>query len=119
MSTTKNELPPYSDNHVVDDHEDFDIDDHLPRYEESQQTVRKSIKTKDFLSTIENRGKPWAILALTANEPLSKNIPTFVEGSPVKGTVKLSLNRPEYIYSVYISVCPLQSSRGHFTYECL
>jgi len=117
MSTTKNELPAYSDNHVLDDHEDLDIDEHLPRYEESQQTV-KSIKTKDFLSTIDNRGKPWALLTLTANEPLSKNIPTFVEGSPVKGTVKLSLDRPEYIYSVYISVCLLQSSRGQLTYEC-
>jgi hypothetical protein len=113
MSTTEKELPPYSDNHVLDDHEDLDIDDHLPHYDESQQ-----IKTKDFLSTIENRGKPWALLTLTANEPLSKNIPTFIEGFPVKGTVKLSLHRPEYIYSVYISVCPLQSSRGQFTYEC-
>jgi len=117
MSTIRNELPAYSDNHVLDDHEDLDIDEHLPRYEESQQTV-KSIKTKDFLSTIDNRGKPWALLTLTANEPLSKNIPTFVEGSPVKGTVKLRLDRPEYIYSVYISVCLLQSSRGQLTYEC-
>lgn len=119
MSTTnsKKELSSYSDNHVHDDDEDLDIDNHLPRYEESEQTARQSIKTKDFLSTIEHRGKPWALLTLTANEPLSKNIPTFFEGSPVKGTVKLSLDHPEYIYSVYISVCPLQSSRGEFTHE--
>jgi hypothetical protein len=114
MSTTnlEKELPLYSNNHVHDDHEDLGIDDHFPRYEESEQTARKLIKTKDFLSTIENRGKPWALLTLTANESISKNIPTFFEGSPVKGTVKLSLDRPEYIYSVYLSVCPLWSSRG-------
>ncbi|KIM40546.1 hypothetical protein M413DRAFT_11437 [Hebeloma cylindrosporum] len=113
MSTrnSEKELPSFSDNHVhrKDDnyHEDEDLEiyDHLPGYErESQRTPRKPIKTKDFLATLENRGKPWALLTLTADEPLSKNIPTFIEGSPVKGTVKLSMDRPEYIYSVYISI---------------
>jgi len=111
---SEKELPSYSDNRDDDNGHEYkglDIDDYLPGYEESQQTTRKPIKAKDFLSTIENRGKTWALLALTADEHLSKNIPTFLEGSPVKGTVKLSLDRPEYIYSVYISVCPLHSSR--------
>jgi len=114
LSTMSEKEPPsYSDNRVDDnghEYEGLDIDDNLPGYEESQQTTRKPIKTKDFLSTIENRGKAWALLTLTANEHLSKNIPTFLEGSPVKGTVKLSLDRPEYIYSVYISVCPLHET---------
>jgi len=85
----------------------LDIDNNLqPAYLRSPQVARKPIKTKDFLYTLLSRGKPWAILILTANESFSKNIPTFVEGSTVKGTVKLSLDRPEYIYSVYITVCP-------------
>jgi hypothetical protein len=85
----------------------LDIDDNLqPGYSRSQQAAGKPSKTKYFFYTIENRGKKWAILTLIANESF-KNVPTFFEGSAVKGVVKLSLDRPEYIYSVYISVCSL------------
>lgn len=60
---------------------------------------------KEYTYEIRNyRSKPWAILTLLADPRLSRTTPTFLEGSNIAGSVKLSLSSRDRIESVVIFV---------------
>lgn len=44
---------------------------------------------KDFIYNIERNGKTWASLVVTADESISKAVPTIIEGKPIEGRVEL------------------------------
>jgi len=61
-------------------------------------------ETKEFKYEAMTGNKPVVELILIAVRSYSKNIPTFLQGSPVKGIVLLNLEKPDYIQSVDVSV---------------
>lgn len=72
----------------------------LPAYTSQQ----KSPKPKEFQYKVEKGGKAIAVLTLNTEGGISRTIPTYSEGSVVKGNVSLSLDRPDTIRSVTINV---------------
>ena len=50
------------------------------------------------------KGKPWAILTVLGDPVLSKQLPWFMEGRNIVGSVKLSLESRDPIQAVSISV---------------
>lgn len=61
---------------------------------------------KDFFYNIERNGKRWASLVVTADQKISKTIPTFVEGELIKGRVELRAGKGgDDIRGVAVTVC--------------
>ena len=73
----------------------------LPAYTSQQ----KAHKPKEFQYKVEKGGKAIAVLTLNTEGGISRTIPTYSEGSVVKGNVSLSLDRPDSIRSVTVNVC--------------
>lgn len=67
---------------------------------------------KVFTYNIQRKGQTWAELKVMADELVSGNTPTFVEGSRIQGEVKLYATRSETIYSVVVSVSDFLRSRA-------
>ncbi|KAH9481701.1 hypothetical protein JR316_0006228 [Psilocybe cubensis] len=63
-----------------------------------------SSQPKEFHSELKKKGKTIATLTLIADSALSKGIPTYAQGQPIKGRVKLNLEKPETIQSVVVTV---------------
>jgi len=89
------------------------LDEHeLPAYTPGRMTglsraaasVISQQQPKEFYYEIKKKGKPFATLTIIAEDSYSKNMPTIVEGAPIKGRVRLSLERPDAIQSVVVSV---------------
>lgn len=59
---------------------------------------------KEFYYELKKGGKSFAILTIIADGTYSKHMPTFVEGAPVKGRVRLILDKPDAIQSVVVNV---------------
>ncbi|KDR78940.1 hypothetical protein GALMADRAFT_137911 [Galerina marginata CBS 339.88] len=70
-----------------------------------RRVVARQTEPKEFSHELKNRnGKPFAVLTIIAEGAYSKQIPTFIEGMPVKGRVRLILEKPDTIQSVVVSV---------------
>lgn len=86
----------------------------LPGYtRHSPQTVERAQSRpalKEFPYALDRKGKKWAVLTVLANGNLSKQLPTFVEGSVVTGSVTLILEREDPIQAITVSV-----SHHHWT----
>lgn len=67
--------------------------------------------SRDFHYSLGRTGSPWATLTITADSQISKNIPTFVESSPIKGRVSLDLPKPDSITGVEIKASKQASLR--------
>ncbi|KAF9478874.1 hypothetical protein BDN70DRAFT_933059 [Pholiota conissans] len=67
-------------------------------------TAATSRRPKEFEYKIEKSGRPIAVLTLFSEAALSKNIPTYVEGSMIKGNLRLSLGQGDSVRSVTITV---------------
>lgn len=85
--------------------------DGLPGYSDTQQSPLASISPadlnlKEFEYKIEKNGKTSATLTLIAHESISKTVPTFKEGFPIKGRIYLNLSNEnlEYVKSIVIKV---------------
>jgi hypothetical protein len=82
----------------------------LPLYSPSRRSRSTSSRpilrqeTKEFKYEVMKGNKPVVELIVIAVRSYSKNVPTFMQGSPVKGVVRLNLEKPDYIQSVDISV---------------
>lgn len=61
-------------------------------------------ETKEFRYEVMKGNKAVVELIIIAVRSYSKNVPTFMQGSPVKGIIRLNLEKPDYIQSVDISV---------------
>lgn len=59
---------------------------------------------KEFLYKIEKGGKPIVVMTLFSEAGISKNIPTYIEGSVIKGNLRLSLGQGDSIRSVIATV---------------
>jgi hypothetical protein len=70
----------------------------------SSRPILQQEETKEFRYEVMKGNKTVVELIVIAVRSYSKNIPTFMQGSPVKGIVRLNLEKPEYIQSVDISV---------------
>ncbi|KAJ7769685.1 hypothetical protein DFH07DRAFT_735972 [Mycena maculata] len=65
----------------------------------------QSLDPKEYPYEIRNSwGKPWATLTLLAHPRLSRTTPTFLQGSSIAGSVKLSLSNRERIECIAIIV---------------
>ncbi|KAF9453505.1 hypothetical protein P691DRAFT_771474 [Macrolepiota fuliginosa MF-IS2] len=58
--------------------------------------------TRIFTYNIQRKGKAWAELKVAADKLMSKNTPTFIEGSRIEGEVNLYATRPENIHSLIV-----------------
>ncbi|PPQ92237.1 hypothetical protein CVT25_008919 [Psilocybe cyanescens] len=82
----------------------------LPAYMPSTRSSstsrrRENPEPKEFSYDVKNRkGKSIAVLIIIAERSYSKHIPTFLQDSPVKGRVHLSLDKPDVIQSVVLSI---------------
>ncbi|KAJ6618157.1 hypothetical protein B0H10DRAFT_2378528 [Mycena sp. CBHHK59/15] len=62
-------------------------------------------EAREYSYEIKNRsGKPWTTLTLLADPRISRSTATFVEGSSITGSVKLSLHNQDPIQSITIFV---------------
>ncbi|KAF8181275.1 hypothetical protein BJ912DRAFT_1062143 [Pholiota molesta] len=79
----------------------------LPGYT-SNPSVRSAQRTsrtpKEFQYKIEKGGKPIAVLTLFTEAGASKTIPTYVEGSMIKGNLRLSLDQADSIQGITVNV---------------
>ncbi|KAF8905075.1 hypothetical protein CPB84DRAFT_1845157 [Gymnopilus junonius] len=64
----------------------------------------RSLEKKEFHHELKKKGTPFATLTIVSEAPYSKTLPTFLEGMPIVGKVRLSLDKPELIQSVIVSV---------------
>ncbi|KDR78970.1 hypothetical protein GALMADRAFT_154856 [Galerina marginata CBS 339.88] len=71
----------------------------------SRATSREEPQMKEFLYDTKNRkGKAVAVLNVIAERSYSKHIPTFLQDTPIKGSVSLSLDKPDTIQSVVLLI---------------
>ncbi|KAF9529301.1 hypothetical protein CPB83DRAFT_853046 [Crepidotus variabilis] len=68
----------------------------------TSSTSISRIKAYNF--DIDRKGKPLAVLTLYANGDHSPSTPTFVEGQPIKGQLKLDLEKAENFLNINIRV---------------
>ncbi|KAF5326885.1 hypothetical protein D9619_004143 [Psilocybe cf. subviscida] len=59
---------------------------------------------QEFHYELNKKGKTFAILTIIADGQISRQMPIFIEGQPVKGRVQLMLDKPDAIQSVTINV---------------
>ncbi|KAJ6531971.1 hypothetical protein B0H19DRAFT_1242118 [Mycena capillaripes] len=82
------------------------LPDRPPSTDSDQPNLQEPAhKLKEYTYDLFNKsGKPWATLSLLGKAEQGKTTPTFVEGSPVTGEVRLDLESGDAIHSVVLSV---------------
>ncbi len=76
-----------------------------PRLSPTHEQTRVAARSpKEFYYELKKRGKSFAILTVIADGSYSRHMPTFVEGSPIKGRVQLVLDKPDAIQSIMLNV---------------
>jgi hypothetical protein len=76
----------------------------LPPYIRQDSAARQR-ELKEFYISFEGGDKVQGALTLLFDAALSKNVPTLLEGSPLKGNFRLSLDHPDSISSITFGVC--------------
>ncbi|KAF9048580.1 hypothetical protein BJ165DRAFT_1343134 [Panaeolus papilionaceus] len=86
-------IPSYFESTLNDDVPSINDNTTLPAYSGHRPSQREGratpLRPRDFTYKIEKNDHIWANMTITADEKLSKNIPTFVEGEPILGQVEL------------------------------
>lgn len=93
-------LPSYSDAELPPP----ELQDEPPAYDCRPYTPPVVVRTEHSYNLSDRKGKPWITLKLQGNGLLSKQIPTFIEGEHITGSVALSLESKDPIQSISISV---------------
>lgn len=75
----------------------------LPPYIRQDSSARPR-EFKEFSISFEEGDKVQGALTLLFDATLSKNVPTLLEGSPLKGSFRLNLDRPDSISSITFGV---------------
>lgn len=70
----------------------------------SSRPIPRQEETKEFKYEVMKGNNAVVELIIIAVRSYSKNVPTFMQGWPVKGIVRLNLEKPDYIQSVDITV---------------
>lgn len=104
-------IPSYFESTLNDDVPSINDNTTLPAYSGRRPSQREGRATprrpRDFTYKIEKNDHIWANMTITADEKLSQNIPTFVEGEPILGQVELWTEKGgEDIRGVVVSVRP-------------
>ena len=60
--------------------------------------------SKVFTMEIERKNKTMAVMTIAANRDFSKTLPTFIEGQPIRGTLKIDLEQRERFQEIVICV---------------
>src|SRR5258708_4694617 len=82
----------------------------LPLYSPTRRSRSTSSRpilrqeTEEFKYEVLKGNKAVVELIVNALRSHSKSVPTFMQGSPMKGIIRLNLEKPDYIQSVDISV---------------
>jgi hypothetical protein len=76
----------------------------LPPYIRQDSAARQR-EFKEFSISFEEGDKVQGALVLLFDAALSKNVPTLLEGSPLKGNFRLNLDHPDSISSITFGVC--------------
>ena len=63
-----------------------------------------SVPPKEYNHSLRVKGKVFAELTIVAGGNLSKSMPTFVTGQPIKGRVNLYLDKPDSFKSIVAHV---------------
>jgi len=92
-------------------------DDSPPPFEPSDNSAppgyqgggpSRSVSTRplrEVISTLNtSKGKPWALLKVMSRVGKASEVPAFVEGEPITGTVELNLDKSDHIQAVTIEV---------------
>jgi hypothetical protein len=98
----------------------------LPAYTPSQRPIPSARavlrrEPKEFYYELKKNGKPFSVLTMISDASYSRHMAIFLEGTPVKGRVRLALDKPDRISSVAVSVGarPPQSRRGKILHSHL
>ena len=62
---------------------------------------------KEFYYELKKKGRLFAALTIVSDATYSKHMPTFLEGKPLEGRVRLTLDKPDAILSIIVSVSSL------------
>jgi len=81
----------------------------LPAYTPSQRptsSARAVVRRepKEFYYELKRNGKLFAALTMISDAAYSRHMATFLEGTPLKGRVRLALDKPDSILSVAVLV---------------
>lgn len=67
--------------------------------QQTEHVISLTISEKNTYQWLKLKVKSWA--------PSTKHLPSFVEGTPIMGTVELDLPKPESIKAIVVSVSEL------------
>jgi len=81
----------------------------LPAYTPSQRSISSARavvrqEPKEFSYELKRNGKLFAVLTMISDAAYSRHMATFFEGTPLKGRVRLALDKPDTILSVVVLV---------------
>jgi len=84
----------------------------LPAYSPAtrRSTTARSVVSappKEFNYDLQKKGKLFAEMTIVAESGFSKTLPTFLEGQPVKGRVKLCVDKPDSFNAIIVHVSTL------------
>ena len=105
-------LPPSYDGGSPSDPDYIPPVSDLPAYTPSQRPIPSARavvrrEPKEFYYELKRNGKLFAVLTMISDAAYSRHMATFLEGTPLKGRVRLTLDKPDTILSVVVSVSPL------------
>lgn len=85
-----------------------DSDPELPAYARRAThpptAVPEVQRTEHHYDLSTGSGKPWATLTVLSRSPSPQQLPTFLEGDKIEGSVKLNLESGDHISSISMSV---------------
>jgi len=102
-------LPPSYDGGTPSDPDYISPVSDLPPYTPRRRTISSARavvrrEPKEFYYELERNGKLFAVLTMIGDAAYSRHMATFLEGTPLKGRVRLTLDKPDTILSVVVSV---------------
>lgn len=70
----------------------------------SRRITPRTSQAKEFTFDLKRKGKSFAAMTVVADSPLSKTMPVFIEGQPIRGYARLSLEKPTSIHTISVHV---------------
>jgi len=113
-------LPPSYDGGTLSDPDSISPVSDLPAYTPSQRRISSARavvrrEPKEFYYELKRNGKLFAILTMISDAAYCRHMATLLEGTPLKGRVRITLDKPDTISSVVVSVSAPPQSRQERT----
>ncbi|KIM40547.1 hypothetical protein M413DRAFT_412501 [Hebeloma cylindrosporum] len=81
-----------------------DLPAYAPRQRPNASALAVRREPKEFYYEMKRNGKLFASLTMISDAAYSRHMATYLEGAPLKGRVRLTLDKPDAILSVVVSV---------------